>query len=108
MAKTRYLTMKASFQTDAQGKAYPDVVSNPINTLELQDIPEQHIIQKQDIMRVDLLMYRKYRYAYYDDVILDFNKIGSIHLLEPGDIILLPSKRDLDNYFAKNLKRSQN
>lgn len=108
MAKTRYLTMKGSAQVDAQGKSYPDVVSNPINTFETQDPPEHYTIQRKDIMRIDLLMYQKYRYAYYDDVILDFNGIGSIHLLEPGDEILLPSKRDLDNYFARNLQRKQN
>lgn len=106
MAKNRYLTMKASSQVDSQGNAYPDVVSNPIDTFEIVDIPEVHIIRKQDIMRIDLLMYEKYRYAYYDDIILNLNGIGSVHLLEPGDTIFLPSKRDLDNYFSKNLQRN--
>lgn len=106
MAKNRYLTMTESFQTNSQGNPFPDVVSNSIDLFETIDISEVHIIRKQDIMRIDLLMYEKYGYAYYDDIILNLNGIGSIHLMEPGDVLYLPSKRDLDNYFSKNLKRN--
>lgn len=105
MAKNRYLTIEASDQLSPEGKVYPDPILDSLNNFIFLDSVETYIVTQKDIMRIDLLMYEKYRYVYYDDIILDLNGIGHISLLEPGDTIKLPSKRDLDNFFAKNLKK---
>lgn len=101
MARTRYLTMTESSVTNSQGVAYPDILSFPIDKFKYTEEPYEYVLTQSDIDRFDYLMYRFYNTAYYDDMVLWLNNIASLHDLEPGDTINLPSKTDLENFFIK-------
>ena len=104
MKKSRYTVMKPSKQVNTNGEAFPDVCSMPLDRFDWFGIPRKHYVTERDIDRIDMLMYEEYGYANYDDVILMKNGIGSVHLLEPGDLLLLPQKNDIENFMARYSK----
>lgn len=104
VSRHRYLLMKPSSQANTQGFAYPDVFSFPIEKFTYTEPPEEYALTQPDIDRIDLLMYRKYGTAQYDDVVLWLNSIASIHDLEPGNVLKLPLKDDLEQFFIRNIQ----
>ena len=97
-----YQCMTESTVRDVNGVNYPDVLTlgyyefNPKNII-------YYSLTDTDIKRFDLLMFRFYGEAQYDDVILAYNHKYK-NDLQIGDVLILPYKTDLDNYFRKNRK----
>ena len=101
MAKTKYLTIAESLQTNSHGEAYPDIMQFPIDKFEFSQTPQEYILSQSDIDRFDVLMSTYYGYAFYSDIVLWASKIKTIHDLSPGDTILLPDKIDIERFYAR-------
>lgn len=104
MARTRYEIMKASNQTNSDGNNYPDVMTFPIEKFVFTDPGKNHILTRSDLDRFDILCIREYGVSYYDDIVLWLNNIDNLKNVTPGNTIFLPTKRDLDRFFTKNLR----
>ena len=102
MARNRYLAMSPSEIVNPQGISYPDTLSMPIDKFVYSEKPLEYTLTQSDLDRIDLLMYRMYRSAAYDDIILWVNNIDTLHNLNPGDTLLLPAKKDLETFFIKH------
>lgn len=102
--KTRYDFMQPAQHPDnrtRKGIRYADVCSFRIEDFEYTRQPEEYELFRRDIERFDLLMFRKYGVAGYDDIILWLNNIPSIHFLNAGDVLLLPDRKDLDRFMTR-------
>lgn len=100
----RYNTCDKSIHKDEFGNNYYDIFTFPIENLKITDVPQEYILTENDIVRFDLLIYRVYGNCSYDELVLYYNKIGSIYNVVPGTKIKLPSKNDLDNFYNGNFK----
>jgi hypothetical protein len=100
--KSRYIAMKESHMTNDKGDKYPDVLSFPIKEFVFNDPLKEVTITQRYKERFYLLCYESYGSSEYDDIVLWMNGISSVHILTPGETILLPSKRDLDRFLIKN------
>jgi len=100
--KSRYTVIRPSKQVNSNGEPFPDVCTLPMHRFDVFGIPRKHVVTERDISRIDMLMYDEYGYANYDDIVLMYNGVGSVHQLEPGDTILLPPKKDIERFFAKH------
>jgi len=101
MKKNRYLVMKESHQTNSQSEPFPDVCTMPMQEFKPRQVARTYNINERDISRIDLLMFDEYAYANFDDLVLWHNHIGSIHLMDPGDELFLPSRRDMERFYSK-------
>lgn len=102
--KSRYQLMKPSNEKNSMGNEYPDVMTFPIEKFKFVDKPREHIITEPERDRFYFVCYREYGVAYYDDIVLWLNNIDSLHNIEPGLTVLLPSKRDMDKFFIRNMQ----
>lgn len=102
--KTRYNLVRKGETTNQNGYVYADWMRFPIEELQLLDPVLVHTLKTNEIDRIDILMYNTYGVPYYDDLVLWFNNVSNIHYLAPGDTLELPSKRDLDRFFSKNIR----
>jgi hypothetical protein len=100
--KSRYIAMKESVVTNDKGEKYPDILTFPIKKFKFNDPLKEVIITQKYKERFYLLCYEEYGLVEYDDIILWLNGISSVHILMPGETILLPSKRDLDRFLIQN------
>lgn len=104
MTRTRYMTLSESDQINKSGNKYPDLMSFPIDRFQYTDTEKEYILSETDLDRFYMVCYRYYGVPYYDDIVLWLNNIDSIHDVEPGRTVRLPSRRDLDRFMVKNLK----
>lgn len=99
---TRYSIMKNSeVYKDDFGNEYKDVFSFPINDFSASESVISYTLTSLDIYRFDLLVYRIYNDANYDDFVLWYNNIENIKRLKPGTVILFPAKVDIDNFYRE-------
>lgn len=101
MLRNRYKLMKESEVKNSKEKAFPDVMTFPLNKFRTNSRPKEHILSKSDIERFDLLIYRYYRLPDYDDFVLWYNGVGDVRSLEPGDVLKMPSKRDIERFYSR-------
>jgi hypothetical protein len=100
----RYNTCHKSIHKDEFGNYYFDIFTLPLENLKITNVPQEYILTENDIVRFDLLIYRVYGNCSYDELVLYYNKIGSIYDVTPGTKIYFPSKTDLDNFYNRNFK----
>ena len=80
----RYNTCHKSIHKDEFGNHYFDIFTLPLENLKITNVPQEYILTENDIVRFDLLIYRVYGNCSYDELVLYYNKIGSIY-----DVILV-------------------
>ncbi len=97
---TRYSIMKDSeAYKDEFGNNYKDIFSFPINDFSASENVISYTLTSLDIYRFDLLVYKIYNDANYDDFVLWYNNIENIKFVKPGTVILFPSKKDIDDFY---------
>ena len=100
----RYDTCKKSIYKDEFGNNYFDIFTFPLENLKITNVPQDYVLNKNDILRFDLLIYNVYGNCSYDELVLYYNKINNIYDVQVGTKIKFPSKRDLDNFYSENIK----
>ena len=98
----RYLTMPASPQVDANGDFYPDPFLMNSRDLTAVSEPKPYRMTQSDLDRFDITCATEYGDPNYDDLVLIFNSIETIHDVIIGQILLFPVKADLDAWIARN------
>lgn len=101
--RSRYDLMQMSEQKDSSGLNYPDVLTLPLDQLEFNNPLTEVKINQNYLKRFYNLCYDQWKITYYDDLLLFMNGISTEELLQIGEIILVPSKQDMDSYYSKNL-----
>jgi len=102
--KSRYDFMRPTQDEEnktRKGVPYADIMSFSIEEFNFSTQPERYSLFRRDVERFDLLMFRKYGAAVYDDIILWLNNIPSRHFLQPGQVLVLPDRVDLDRFFSR-------
>lgn len=100
--RSRYDVIKESHMTNDRGEKYPDVLSFPIRKIKYNDPLKTVVITQRYKERFYLLCHEAYGTSQYDDLVLWLNGVSSVHILVPGETILLPSKRDLDKFLIEH------
>jgi hypothetical protein len=103
--KSRYALYPESAQRTSSGDTYPDVAALAPMKLRTVKLARDYILKENDCDRFDLLCWRVYGSPFYKDLLMMYNNLGSTHELTAGQVIKLPSKVDLDDYFARNKLR---
>lgn len=100
--KSRYLAMKESKVTNKKGENYPDVLSFSTKNFKFNDPLKEVMITQAYKERFYLICFDAYGITDYDDIILWMNGVSTIHIIKPGETILLPSKKDLKRFIIEN------
>lgn len=106
--KTLYDIMKTSETRDGEGGFYPDPLSFTLTSFNVTSIPIEYDLNENDKKRPDILMYKAYGTAQYDDLVMLLNNIGLIDEVETGTKVYLPDKNDIDNFYIKLINRIEN
>lgn len=102
---TKYLTISPSaVYKDTLGNLLPDIFTFSIDSFEMKEVPFVYELNSIDIYRFDLLILNYYGNSYYDDLVLWINKIRHIADVMPGTKIILPNKKDIDDYYREYYK----
>lgn len=102
--KSKYLTINDSdYYVDSDGNSYPDIFTFNINDIQITEAPLKYMLTERDIYRFDILIYNYYGTPDYDDIVLWYNAIPYIASKAPGDIIYLPTKKDIETFYRDNL-----
>ena len=101
--RSRYRLMQYSQQRDAKDRFYPDPFTLPTHEFVFDEAPKEYTLTQPDIDRFDLLMFREYGTVDLDDIVLFVNRIGHIREKEPGDVIFLPTRGNLERFYTRNV-----
>lgn len=101
--RSKYLIIEDSDISDAYGNLYPDVMTFPINKFVYSEIPVKVAITSVDIARFDLFCYRYYGTCDYTDLLLWLNNKSTVHELETGEELTLPTANDINKFYITNL-----
>ena len=100
--KSRYDFMKPGVTEDSVDQDnYPDSLTLIYLEFELQDSVEAVELRDVDIIQFWNFVHSRYGTAEYDDIILSLNNIPHKNFLKPGDIIYVPSLKDIERSFMK-------
>jgi len=103
LAGSRYGLMKDTTSIDGEGVSsdtYPDVLTYFEKLDEFtQGIPLQYEATQIFIQRPYLITYAYYQIAAFEDLILTLNNIPYISKVEEGDILYIPDKIDVINFY---------
>ncbi len=100
--RTRYDIIEESSQVNLDGENYPDILTFPIDRFQIVDSLKKVVITQKYKERFYLICYDYYGVSYYDDIVLWLNGISSWDVLEVGELLYLPSKKDLERFFIDN------
>jgi len=92
---------KSDVYTDSFGNEYCDIFTFPIKDFSPKESLTEYYLTNLDIYRFDLLIYKIYGNANYDDFVLWYNNIENITKETPGTKILFPSKKDIDDFYRE-------
>lgn len=102
MTKSIWITMKNSIEdVDEFDINYPDIMTFNINKFKYNYTPLNIVLSEQDVINFPLLMFNNYNTTDYDDIVLWLNNIESKNGLVSGQTILLPNKKDIDDFYLK-------
>lgn len=101
--ESRYDYMEESRVQDEDGELYPDVLSVDYSKIEFTNLPPIKTISSADINRFWYFMYKNYGISYDDDLLLNFNGIPYVGMLEPNDKIVMIQLDDL----KRNIKNTK-
>lgn len=100
--RSRYDLAQNATVKGEDGTYYKDIFTIPTHRFRVTESSEKYALNKADIERPDIMMFRKYRLTELDDIVLWVNNIGLIYELEPGTEIELPASTDLENFYYSN------
>lgn len=104
MAKTHYLLMKDSDQTNDDGVNRIDLFSFPINEFRQEDVILEYTLGENDVFRFDHLIRSFYgSIDYYLGMTKLLNGLFELDEDSIGTVIKLYSKSDLDSFLRENL-----
>lgn len=101
--KSRYDLMQVSEQKDSSGYNYPDVLTIPLDSLQFSSPLTKVRINQDYKARFYKLCYDQWGITYYDDILLFMNGVSAEDTLAIDEVILVPSKEDMDTYYSTNL-----
>lgn len=91
--------MKASFVADqVDQELYPDPLSINYNRTQMSKLPKLRTLSVTDLRRFWIFMYKHYRVAEADDVLLTLNSIPYLGMLDGGDELYLVDIKDLRSF----------
>lgn len=99
----RYIDYAESTQTDPNGKTYLDPLSFDISKFIYSVRPQEYRITYLDKYRFDILIARAYGTADYRDIVLILNAIAHPMLMNAGDILLLPARKDIETFLKDQM-----
>lgn len=102
--RSYYDLMKISETQGDDGSIYFDSFTLPTNDFVFSSIPVEYTLTQTDILRPDIFISNYYGSSDLYDIVIDINCIEDIKTMNPGDIIYLPSRVDLENFYSKNLR----
>lgn len=100
--KSRYGLMEQSDTKAQDGTFYPDVCSFPIHKFKLTSNPKEHSITSIEVLRPDLIVWFDYDLNEFDDILLWLNGISDVRSMTAGDVILVPTRTDMEDFYLKN------
>lgn len=87
---SRYDYMATSAHRDTNSDdLYPDCLSIDWHLPALATIPETHVLSKADLEKFWKMYYELYNKTDDDDLLLEYNGVDYIGVLEPGDELYL-------------------
>jgi hypothetical protein len=95
--------MQKSDVTSTEGTLYPDIMTFPIDDFKFTDVPMEYYLTEIDIYRFDVLLLKLYDVAEMDDILFWLNNIPFIYDEADGTKILIPSRKDMEDFYLKNL-----
>lgn len=99
------LMVPATTDTDDYGESYADIFTLDLSQFIFTKRPISYALTLTDIERWDLLMLRIYGVVdYYDKIVLWINNIGFLDSTYEGTEIILPSKKDIENFYFHQIK----
>lgn len=101
--KSRYDMMRASEQTDGHGNYYPDVLTLDIKDKTFSSGLKQVRLTQTYKKAFYMLCYDTYADCSLDDLLMWLNGISEMDIMSVGDVVLVPTKDDLDNYYTERL-----
>ena len=104
MNYTKYDLMNFSEEVDELGNQYPDIMTYPLNRFRPIYSQYERLMPKTDIDRFDLFTYYFYNTANLDDFLLWYNDNPTINLVEIGDTLNVPDRRDVEKFYLDNIK----
>lgn len=106
MARTIYNLMQKSIGTDSSGNKLPDGMTFNLNNFEFTNPSSEYELTEKDVYRFDQVILKFYNSVnYYQEMVLLLNNIPFLTEDYIGEIIYLPLKEDLDNYYINNRKQ---
>jgi hypothetical protein len=81
---------------------YPDFCSFGIEDFKFNSQPAKYLLTQPDCTRFDLTIGKFYGDIKYMDLVLLINNIEHRDTLQPGQIILIPGKEDLDKFMYEH------
>jgi hypothetical protein len=81
---------------------YPDVCAMGIEKFKFHSQPAKYRLTQPDVTRFDILMGKFYGDMKHMDLVLMINAIDHRDDLQVDQIILLPTKDDLDRFIYEN------
>jgi len=85
------------------GISEPDMLTNSVTSFKFTGEKTFYTLTSSDIQRPDLLSYKLFGAMNYWWLLLKINKIEDVwNDLNAGDVITVPSKRDMEDYIMRN------
>jgi len=97
--RSRYDLAQESSTRGEDDSFYKDILTIPLDKFRYTSAPREYYLTTIDVKRLDLLVYRLYGIAEFDDLLLWINKIADPTTLTIGDKILVPSKTDIESFY---------
>jgi hypothetical protein len=103
--RSRYTVTKESDSgVDDLNNKFPDILTLPVDKFIYKYAPSISILTQMDIERFDIFVYSIYGSSEFNDLLLIFNNVFSKYDLVIGQKLIIPDKRDIDQWFLKNIK----
>lgn len=97
--RSRYDLADDSATLSGEGKFFKDILTIPMGKFRYTTAPFEYYLTIIDVQRLDILAANLYGSSEFDDLLLWLNKIADPTSLSVGDMILVPSKSDMETFY---------
>ena len=80
---------------------FPDPLTLNYHAFELKDGVSAVELTDVDILQFWKFIYKHYGTPEYDDIVLSLNNVSHKNFLNPGDVIYIPTREDIERSFKK-------